>query len=284
MTNERDGQSGIVVSPSPKESHVILTSEQVQEALERASGAVEGPWNYRREGRGSGKEDRIVEVMHTCDDPNSCETSEDYPGCVRGHVVLREDATPHWANRLHDERNWKFIAAARTDVPALCRSHEALRAQLELISGARAEMQRCFESGVDVGMAWMDKAQKSESTIAALRAENAKALELLERFVTKNEELPPPDAHWYQEYFELTGDGEHMILTDEGWEPGANKQSYLDEYGTEAIHLYGTEAIHLELNAPAALSVQPSSSEKVLGENLTTVEASPSPEIVKEGE
>lgn len=37
-----------------------------------------------------------------------------------------------------------------------------------------------------------------------------------------------PDATWWRELFVLTG--QHMILTDEGWEPGENKQTYIEEW------------------------------------------------------
>ena len=52
------------------------------------------------------------------------------------------------------------------------------------------------------------------------------ALELLERVVEVLEDTP--DKAWWREYFLLTG--RHMILTDEGWEPGSCKKSYLDDW------------------------------------------------------
>lgn len=64
-------------------------------------------------------------------------------------------------------------------------------------------------------------------------------MDLLERAGEKLGE-DPPDTHWWEDWFTLIG--EHVILTDEGWEPGANKDSYLKAGMPEAI--LG------ELNAP----------------------------------
>ncbi len=48
------------------------------------------------------------------------------------------------------------------------------------------------------------------------------AMGLLERAVAT--EMSAPDKTWFQEYFSLTG--EHMILTDEGWETGGAREIY----------------------------------------------------------
>jgi hypothetical protein len=70
------------------------------------------------------------------------------------------------------------------------------------------------------------------------------AMDLLER-VDKNETLPP-DATWYRDYYVLTG--EHMILTDEGWCPGMEKQALIDEYLEDGE---ATDTLILdEVNAP----------------------------------
>lgn len=63
------------------------------------------------------------------------------------------------------------------------------------------------------------------------------AMDLLERATNMMEDAMP-DAAWGEQYFGLTG--EHMLLTEEGWEPGDVKYTY-DEY---------PDAILLELNAP----------------------------------
>lgn len=85
----------------------------LSECRERAEKAVPRSWTYRRDGT-----DRIIEVAHEdgCD-PDKC--AYEATKCVGGHVVFREDSRPHWANRLHDESNWEFIAHARTDIPRL---------------------------------------------------------------------------------------------------------------------------------------------------------------------
>lgn len=51
----------------------------------------------------------------------------------------------------------------------------------------------------------------------------AKAMDLLGRAVAT--EMMAPDPTWFREFFLLSGD--HMILTDEGWESGDVKQEYL---------------------------------------------------------
>jgi hypothetical protein len=76
-----------------------------------------------------------------------------------------------------------------------------------------------------------------------LEEKYAKAMELLDRMVAT--EVPVPDHKWCVEYWELTGD--HMILTDEGWESGDVKQSYLDEW---AKNPEWSDPILDEVNAP----------------------------------
>lgn len=72
-----------------------------------------------------------------------------------------------------------------------------------------------------------------------------KAMDLLKR-AAEDMETTVPDENWCREYFLLTG--EHMICTDEGWDPGSSKQSYIDnlEEG-ESID----DVIMDEVNAPA---------------------------------
>lgn len=48
-------------------------------------------------------------------------------------------------------------------------------------------------------------------------------MNLLERALPQFEHNAP-DAKWFKEYFSLTG--EHMILTEEGWEPGGAREVY----------------------------------------------------------
>src|SRR5689334_20267287 len=64
-------------------------------------------------------------------------------------------------------------------------------------------------------------------------------MSLLERFVDLYGETPlagsmiEPGRKLWRDYYEFTGN--HMILTDEGWEDGEVKQSYLDECGPDCI-------------------------------------------------
>lgn len=68
---------------------------------------------------------------------------------------------------------------------------------------------------------------------------SGEATKLLDRFVRLYGESPlvgsmiEPGMKLWRDYYEYTG--EHMILTDEGWEPGSVKKSYIDEFGPEAI-------------------------------------------------
>jgi hypothetical protein len=57
-----------------------------------------------------------------------------------------------------------------------------------------------------------------------------KAMDLLDRAAAQLADARAPDATWWKEYFLLTG--EHMVLTDEGWEPGEVVPSYLEEDAT----------------------------------------------------
>lgn len=43
----------------------------------------------------------------------------------------------------------------------------------------------------------------------------------------------PPDSEWFRDFYLITG--EHMVLTEEGWQAGAEKQSLIDEYGADYI-------------------------------------------------
>lgn len=67
-----------------------------------------------------------------------------------------------------------------------------------------------------------------------------KAMDLLNR-VEAGEAIVHRDFNWYRDFYLLTGD--HMVRTDEGWEDGDGKQTYIDS-GDE-------DAILEEVNAPA---------------------------------
>lgn len=70
-----------------------------------------------------------------------------------------------------------------------------------------------------------------------------KAMHLLDRAAEYLEDRAP-DKNWWRDYFELSG--KHAILTDEGWEPGSVKQSYLED----AAERGETWAPIDEVNAP----------------------------------
>ena len=70
-----------------------------------------------------------------------------------------------------------------------------------------------------------------------------KAMDLLDRVVSA--ETPAPDPKWFREYFLLTG--QHMICTEEGWEDGSAKQSYIDSNDGDASIILD------EVNAPLSV-------------------------------
>jgi len=72
------------------------------------------------------------------------------------------------------------------------------------------------------------------------KEELKKALDLLERAVA--DEIRAPDPQWFRDYFLLTG--QHMILTDEGWEDGSSKPAYIEGNDGDA------SVILDEVNAP----------------------------------
>ena len=71
-----------------------------------------------------------------------------------------------------------------------------------------------------------------------------KALDLLQRVEDASSQAPDPE--WYRDYFLLTK--RHMILTEDGWENGENKQAYLDNLEGEDV----SDVILAEVNAPTA--------------------------------
>jgi hypothetical protein len=84
-----------------------------------------------------------------------------------------------------------------------------------------------------------------------LKADFDRAENLLDRFAEVYGEVPlegamiAPGNELWRDYYEWTGD--HMILTDEGWEPGELKQEFIDSLeGDETID----DIILDEVNAP----------------------------------
>jgi hypothetical protein len=59
------------------------------------------------------------------------------------------------------------------------------------------------------------------------------AVDLLDRAAVVLEEHPP-DVSWLRDFYLLTGD--HMILTDEGWQSGDGKNSVIEQFGNDAIY------------------------------------------------
>ena len=59
------------------------------------------------------------------------------------------------------------------------------------------------------------------------------AMDLLDRAAVVLEERPQ-DTNWLRDFYLLTGD--HMILTDEGWESGEAKDNVIEQFGNDAIY------------------------------------------------
>ena len=71
------------------------------------------------------------------------------------------------------------------------------------------------------------------------------AMGLLERAANSLVDSPLQDRDWWKNYYQLTG--KHMILTEEGWEDGSAKQTYIDSLEpNEGI----ADVILDEVNAP----------------------------------
>ncbi len=98
----------------------ILTDEQVAETEARANAATEGPWVCRES----------TMWAHPFDDSKGKVPS----GGIEGPDYIPDPECNGF--RLHDAR---FIAHARTDIPALCQTVRALRAQLDQVSKERQE-------------------------------------------------------------------------------------------------------------------------------------------------
>lgn len=69
-------------------------------------------------------------------------------------------------------------------------------------------------------LAWMIR-----SSGQTYRDKLDRALQLLPHLTEFLDDAEPPDPDWWRDYFLVTG--KHAILSEEGWEPGENKASYL---------------------------------------------------------
>jgi hypothetical protein len=77
--------------------------------------------------------------------------------------------------------------------------------------------------------------------------ELAKAMRLLDRSVELLADSPVKnDPKFWKDLYLFTG--QHMILTDEGWDNGENKQSYVDQAEKEGLPI--GDFILDEVNAP----------------------------------
>ena len=89
------------------------------------------------------------------------------------------------------------------------------------------------EMDVKLASKLLSKCRVSDS---ALNQTVFSAVSLLERaaeYLGDN----PPDTDWFRDYYLLTGD--HVILTDEGWEPASCKEQLLTDGGEVYEELNG---------------------------------------------
>lgn len=93
----------------------------------------------------------------------------------------------------------------------------------------------------------MSRTDEHNLNTARIKAESRLiiATDLLDRIVASIEDRPAGDIQWWRDYYLFSG--QHMILTDEGWEDGGSKQSYLD---MDAEHPEYGASILDEVNAP----------------------------------
>jgi len=98
------------------------------------------------------------------------------------------------------------------------------------------------------------------NAVAAERERCAKLMNLLERAAKWMEGAP--DKVWWREYFLLTG--EHMILTEEGWEAGTLKWEYEQQAKADGEDI--EDWILDEVNGPVT-ATQPSEPQQDEGGN-----------------
>jgi hypothetical protein len=72
----------------------------------------------------------------------------------------------------------------------------------------------------------MEAPMKLTEQLAKAKKRLELTMSLIERAASFFESCAP-DTSWFEEYFSLTGD--HMILTEEGWEPASAKREYLKD-------------------------------------------------------
>jgi hypothetical protein len=88
-------------------------------------------------------------------------------------------------------------------------------------------------------------------------SDNVTPMTLLERFVELYGEVPlegsmiNPGMKLWRDYYVFSGD--HMILTEDGWEPGSVRQSYIEMANLEGLPI--TDFILDEVNPPSSPSM-----------------------------
>lgn len=107
---------------------MILTPEQVKEILERVEQCAPGPWLYDG--------DNSVEL--------ACPVRPDW-----GKLMLYTSESGADDTAALSKEELAFIAAARTDVPKLCASHEQLRTDLNVINDAYHQMTVRLEQEIE---------------------------------------------------------------------------------------------------------------------------------------
>jgi hypothetical protein len=101
---------------------VILDDNAVAEIEARANAATEGPWRWRRDYE-MPDGDKHWELSNPDGDRNR--------KTIDASLVLLLDRD-EWLHRpAETQANWEFIAHAREDIPALCQTVRALRAECD---------------------------------------------------------------------------------------------------------------------------------------------------------
>ena len=118
-----------------------------------------------------------------------------------------------------------------------------------IVKAVAEERQRCIDLCLEQYTYWRDMSQVNTHVKARIEAEEklATAMALLARATELQADSPVKnDPKFWKDLYLFTG--QHMILTDEGWEDGAAKQSYIDMLKDERYTL--DDLILDEVNAP----------------------------------
>ena len=113
--------------------------------------------------------------------------------------------------------------------------------------------------------------ERSGCLLADYETVNAKlktALILLGE-ATEQDDLMAPNTTWFRRYYELSG--QHMILTEDGWEHGSSKPTYIEQAKADGVPI--NEVILDEVNAPISHRYAPEGKLEAKKGTMTTMAA-----------